>query len=189
MLANQYTQQEGSNFDYTFSFVVKATTFLIILSIDISIGWSITIKQLDVKNVFLYYQLREEVVKAQPSSFVDPRHSYHVSKLHRFIYGLHQAPQAWFQRFSTSLNNLCFKNSRADPSMFLWHSSFDIMILLLYVNDIILTNSSMSIISSEFSMKALEDFHYFLEIEAHHALVDLDKIYIFSTFSFEHGAL
>lgn len=77
----------------------------------------------------------------------------HVCKLHRSIYGLRQAPRALFQSFSCS---------RADPSMFIWRSSFEIVILLLYVDDIILTGSSLAVLrslisrlSSQFSMKDL----------------------------------
>ena len=83
----------------------------------------------------------------------------HVCKLHRSIYG---APRALFQSFSSAFVALGFSCSRADPSMFIWRSSFEIVILLLYVDDIILTGSSLavlrsliSLLSSQFSMKDL----------------------------------
>lgn len=86
----------------------------------------------------------------------------HVCKLHRSIYGLRQAPRALFQSFSSAFVALGFSCSRADPSMFIWRSSFEIVILLLYVNDIILTGSSLAVLrslisrlSSQFSMKDL----------------------------------
>ncbi|OMO62984.1 Integrase, catalytic core [Corchorus capsularis] len=145
LVAKRYTQQEGIDFDYTFSPVVKATTIRIVLSLAISRGWPI--RQLDPN---------------------------YVCKLHRSIYGLRQAPRAWFQRFSNALYDLGFSSSHADPSMFIWHSSSDILVLLLYVDDIILTGSSMSVISSliskltsSFLVKDLGDLHYFLGIEAH----------------------
>lgn len=110
---------------------------------------------------------------AQPPGFVDPARPKHVCKLHRSIYGLRQAPRAWFQSFSSSLVALGFSCSRADPSMFIWRSSSEIVILLLYVDDIIFTGSSLAVLrsflsrlSSEFSMKDLGDINYFLGIEA-----------------------
>ncbi|KAK4383653.1 UNVERIFIED_CONTAM: hypothetical protein Scaly_3135700 [Sesamum calycinum] len=43
-------------------------------------------------------------------------------------------PRAWFQSFSSALVALGFSCSRANPSMFIWRSSSEIVILLLYVD-------------------------------------------------------
>ncbi|OMO81435.1 Reverse transcriptase, RNA-dependent DNA polymerase [Corchorus capsularis] len=115
LVAKGYTQQEGIDFDYTFNPVVKATTIQIVLSLAISRGWPI--RQLDVKNAFLHGQLNEEVFMAQPPGFVDSKQPNYVCKLHRSIYGLRQAPRAWFQRFSNALYDLGFSSSHADPSI------------------------------------------------------------------------
>lgn len=101
LVAQGYTQQEGIDFEKTFSPVVKAITFRTIISIAVSQKWSI--RQLDVKNAFLYGVLYEEVHMVQPLGFVHPTYPHHVCKLHKKIYGLRQAPRAWFNHFSTEI--------------------------------------------------------------------------------------
>lgn len=171
LVAKGYTQQEGIDFDETFSPVVKATTFRSILSVAVSKNW--TIRQLDVKNAFLHGTLSEEVYMAQPPGFVDHLYPNHVCRLNKAIYGLRQAPRAWFLRFSSEIIAAGFSCSKADPSMFILKNSQGTVILLLYVDDIILTGSSDSLIesvinylASRFAMKDLGALHYFLGIEA-----------------------
>lgn len=62
--------------------------------------------------------------------------------------------------------------SLADPSLFILHSSLGTLILLLYVDDMLLTGSSstlldgfIELLKSEFAMKDLGPVHHFLGIE------------------------
>lgn len=75
----------------------------------------------------------------QPPGFVDPNYPSHVCKLNKAIYGLKQAPQAWFTGLSTGLLQLGFVNSQADTSMFIWRTGKH---LLVYVDDIIITGDN-----------------------------------------------
>ena len=109
---------------------------------------------------------------AQPQGFVDPAHPHYVCKLNRALYGLRQAPRAWFQCFTTFLKSLEFHGSRADYSMFVYNSDDSMAILLLYVDDIVLTASSPSLLhrlltqlKAEFSMNDLGRLNYFLGIQ------------------------
>ena len=92
--------------------------------------------------------LYEEVYMEQPPGFRDSSHPTHVCRLHKAIYGLKQTPQAWFQKFNGFLLHYGFVCSGADPSMFVFRSSIGIMILRVYVDDIILTGSSSSLLHS-----------------------------------------
>ena len=108
----------------------------------------------------------------QPPGYTDPQFPQHVCRLKRALYGLKQAPRAWFHRFSSFLLKLGFHSSQADFSLFVYHSSLGTVYLLLYVDDMIITGSTPSLVhtfitrlSNEFSMKDLGDLHYFLGVE------------------------
>lgn len=109
---------------------------------------------------------------AQPPGFVDPKHPTHVCRLKKALYGLRQAPLAWFQRFSSFLFSLGFRQSRSDTSLFFLHQGKSTILLLLYVDDIILTGNNPSLLrrfisraSNEFALKDLGALTYFLGLE------------------------
>lgn len=108
----------------------------------------------------------------QPPGFQDNEFHDHVCHLNKAIYGLKQAPRAWFDRFSSFLLQSGFQCSSANPSLFVHHSHQGTMVLFLYVDDIILTGSSSSLIQNftaslhdEFAMKDLGSLHYFLGVQ------------------------
>ena len=60
-----------------------------------------TVYQMDVKSAFLYGTIQEEVYVKQPPGFVDPKHPNKVYKVVKALYGLHQAPRAWYETLSS----------------------------------------------------------------------------------------
>ena len=158
--------------DYTetFSPIVKHCTIRIVLVLAIHKEWPI--QQLDVQNAFLHGLLYEEVYMRQFSRFIDPNYPHHVCKLHKSLYGLKQAPQQWFQRFSNYLKKLGFCESKADYS-FTFRKGVLIIILLIYADEILITENSSSHIfkliqnlGKLLSMKDLGPLHFFLVLEA-----------------------
>nr|GEX15948.1 hypothetical protein [Tanacetum cinerariifolium] len=53
------------------------------------------VDQMDVKSVFLYENIKEEVYVGQPPGFEDLDFSNKVYKVEKALYGLHQASRAW----------------------------------------------------------------------------------------------
>lgn len=106
------------------------------------------------------------------SRFVDPTKPDLVWRLNKSLYGVKQAPQAWYSRFASFLLSLGFVEAKSDTSLFIYHHSADNTVyLLLYVDDIMLTVSSDALLrwtirslQSEFSMKDLGSLHHFLGI-------------------------
>ncbi|GKE67524.1 ribonuclease H-like domain-containing protein [Tanacetum coccineum] len=89
----------------------------------------------------------------------------------RSLYGLKQAFRAWFQRFASYITHVGFHHSRCDSSLFIYRHGTNTAYLLLYVDHIVLTASSetllQQIISSlhqEFSMTDLGSLNYFMGI-------------------------
>ena len=115
----------------------------------------------------------------QPPGYVDSSHPNHVCSLKMAIYGLKQAPRAWFHRFSHFLLTVGFNCSKADSSLFVYLIAHEIIYLLLYVNDIIITDNNVSLIDTfihklrqEFS-KDLGTLNYFLGLEVTHSAIGI----------------
>jgi hypothetical protein len=162
-----FSQEHGIDFVETFSPVVKQATIRVILSVALSSNRKIG--QLDVKNAFLHGHLDELVFYHQPTGFVDSARPDHVCPLNRALYGLKQASRAWYHRFATFITTFGFTCSKSDTSLFIMHGTFGMAYLLLYLNDIILTTSSLTLhergitaLSSEFAMTDLGGLHHFL---------------------------
>ena len=127
---------------------------------------------MDVKNSFLNGFLKEEVFIEQPERFKDSTNPEFVCKLKRGLYGLKQSPRIWFERLANYLKVVSFKQSLAYASVFVMNAKEDIAIIMLYVDDLIMTsNNDDSIceikkkLSTQFEMKDLGELKYFLGIE------------------------
>uniref|UniRef100_A0A2N9E5R8 Integrase catalytic domain-containing protein n=1 Tax=Fagus sylvatica TaxID=28930 RepID=A0A2N9E5R8_FAGSY len=170
LVAQGNHQLPGIDFDETFSPVVKPATVRLMLSIAAQHQWSL--RQLDVSNAFLHGSLKECVYMRQPPGFVDTASPSHVCFLHKSIYGLRQAPRAWFEKFSSHLLTIGFTASQADPSLFLYKHGSTVLFLLLYVDDIILTGNAPTAITdlianlaSAFELKDLGPLKFFLGLQ------------------------
>ena len=190
-MAKGYHQEKGIDYTDTFSPVVKQQTIRVILCLAIQQGWSL--KQLDVSNAFLYGNLTETVYMKQPPGFHDPAYAHYVCQLHKSLYGLKQVPRALYTLLSTFLTDKGFKCSTADTLLFILHSPEYTMILLVYVDDLVITESSSSAVDSlisemshTFAMKDLGRLTYFLGLEVtqssaglllHHTKCEVDLLH------------
>ena len=93
---------------------------------------------MDVKTSFLNGVIEEEVYIEQPQGFeVEDTHT-HACKLKKALYGLKQAPRAWYERIDSFLSSMGFTKSKADPNLYLKVVKDELVILLLYVDDLLL---------------------------------------------------
>ena len=104
-----------------------------------------------------------------------------VCKLRKSLYGLKQSPMVWFDRFTKSMKNFGYIQSNAYHTLFLKRDGRRLTILIVYVDDIVVTGNDtgeqlklQKYLSQEFEMKDLGDLKYFLGIE-----VARSKTYIF----------
>ena len=132
-----FHQRPGIDYKETFSSVVKPATIHLIFSLALKNDWSI--RQLDINNAFLQDTLSDEIYMSQPPGFQDVTSPTLVCKLCKALYGLKQAPRAWYHELRKFLITFGFKNSICDSSLFIYNLIGNIIYLIVYVDDIIIT--------------------------------------------------
>ena len=133
-----------------------------------------------LNNAFLNGDLSEEVYIQPPPGF--SVESNKVCHLQYALYGFKHAPQVWFAKFSSTIFHLSYTATFYDSALFLRHTDKDTILLLLYVDDMIITGDDFSgiqelkdFLSQQFEMKDLGHLSYFLGLEITHST---DGLYI-----------
>ncbi|GKD27573.1 putative ribonuclease H-like domain-containing protein, partial [Tanacetum coccineum] len=128
--------------------------------------------QMDVKSAFLYGQIEEEVYVSQPSGFEDPDYPDKVYKVVKALYGLHQAPRAWYETLANYLLGNGFQRGKIDQTLFIKKQKGDILLVQIYVDDIIFgyTNKELctafeKLIKDKFQMSSMGELTFFLGLQ------------------------
>ncbi|GJX67947.1 putative ribonuclease H-like domain-containing protein [Tanacetum coccineum] len=117
LVAQGYTQKEGIDYEEIFAPVARIEAIRLFLAYASSMGF--TVYQMDVKSAFLYWTIDAEVYVMQPPGFEDPEFPDKVYRVEKVMYGLHQAPRAWYgseERVSIDAIPLAVKS----PSIVVW---------------------------------------------------------------------
>ncbi|GJY84047.1 putative ribonuclease H-like domain-containing protein [Tanacetum coccineum] len=101
LVAQGYTQEEGIDYDEVFAPIARIEAIRLFLAY--ASFKDFVVYQMDVKSAFLYGKIEEEVYVCQPPGFEDPDFPDRVYKVEKALYGLHQAPRAWYETLSTYL--------------------------------------------------------------------------------------
>ncbi|GJW16724.1 putative ribonuclease H-like domain-containing protein [Tanacetum coccineum] len=127
---------------------------------------------MDVKSVFLYGTIKEEVYVSQPPGFVDPEFPEKVYKVEKALYRLHQAPRAWYETLSTYLLDNGFHRGQIDKTLFIKRFKGDILLVQVYVDDIIFGTTIKSlctnfeqIMHKRFQMSSMGELTFFLGLQ------------------------
>jgi len=145
LVAKGYSQQLRVDFHETFAPVARLDTVRALISLAAQKGW--LLYQLDVKSAFLNGELKEEVYVEQPQGFVIQGEEEKVYKLRKALYGIKQAPRAWYSHIDNYFNESSFKRSKNEPTLYVKHQgNMNLLIVALYVDDLILTGSSTEMI-------------------------------------------
>ncbi|GJY55538.1 putative ribonuclease H-like domain-containing protein [Tanacetum coccineum] len=170
LVAQGYTQEEGIDYDEVFAPVTRIEAIRLFLAFTLFMG--IIVYQMDVKSAFLYGTIDEEVYVSQPPGFVDPDHPTKVYKVVKALYGLHQAPRAWYATLSTFLEKHGYKRGKIDKTLFIKRDKKDIMLVQVYVDDIIFGSTNKSwcdefeaLMKSIFQMSSMGELTFFLGLQ------------------------
>lgn len=167
-----FHQKEGLDYKHTFAPVAKIATVRVIVAIATAKGWPLL--QLDINNAFLHGYIDEDIYMKPPEGYHKAKEGQ-VCKLKRSLYSLKQASRQWNQELSKFLLELGYIQSKHDYSMFVKIQGDDFTVLLVYVDDVLITGNCLQEIQStklalhdKFTVKDLGITKYFLGIELCH---------------------
>ncbi|KAJ9564380.1 hypothetical protein OSB04_000346 [Centaurea solstitialis] len=170
LVAQGYTQEEGIDYDDVFAPVVRIETIRLFLAFASYKGFKVY--QMDVKSAFLYDTIDEEVYVSQPPGFEDPKYPDKVYKLRKALYGLHQAPRAWYDTLSSYMLENKFERGVIDKTLFIKRIKTDMLLVQIYVDDIIFrsTKDDMckefeELMHKKFKMSSMGELTFFLGLQ------------------------
>nr|GEY04888.1 hypothetical protein [Tanacetum cinerariifolium] len=127
LIAQGHTQEEGIDYEEVFSPVARIEAISLFLAYASFIGFMVY--QMDVKNAFLYGTIKEKVYVCQRPRFKDPDYPDKVYKVVKALYGLHQAPRAWYETLANYLLENSFQRGKIDQTLFIKKQKGDIMLV------------------------------------------------------------
>nr|GEU44962.1 hypothetical protein [Tanacetum cinerariifolium] len=145
LVAQGHTQEEGINYEEVFAPVSKIEAIRTI---------------------------KKEVYVCQPPGFEDPDDIDKVYKVVKVLYGLHQAPRAWYETLANYLLENGFQRGKMDQTLFIKRQKSDILLVQIYVDDIIFgyTNKDLckafeKLIKDNFQMSSMGGLTFFLGLQ------------------------
>ena len=144
LVSKVYSQVHGIDYNETFAPLAKMDSLRLALAIVASKQWEM--HHMDVKCDFKNGDINEYIYKQQPEVFVS--HPSLVSRLNKSLYGIKQAPRAWYAKIDGFLLSLSFVRCKFDPNVYLKLIHGYLMIIFLYVDDLLIIGNSKKEISS-----------------------------------------
>nr|GEY29050.1 copia protein [Tanacetum cinerariifolium] len=166
LVAQGHTQEERIDYDEVFSPIARIEVIRLFLAY--ASFKDFVVYHMDVKSDFLYGKIEEEVYVCQPLGFEDPHFYDKVYKVEKALYGLHQAPRAWYETLSTYLLYNGFHRGKKDKTFFIRRHKGDILLVQVYVDDIIFGSTKKELciafekkMHEKFQMSSLGELTFF----------------------------
>jgi hypothetical protein len=170
LVAKGYVQRPGVDFDEVFAPVAQLESVRLLLAVAATEGW--LVHHMDVKTAFLNGELLEDVYVEQPPRFVVKGQEDKVLHFIKALYGLRQAPRAWYSKLDESLVKLNFQRSESEHAVYFRGTGAHRLIVGVYVDDLIITGGDSHDIDlfkeemkATFKMTDLGLLHYYLGLE------------------------
>ncbi|GJY31701.1 putative ribonuclease H-like domain-containing protein [Tanacetum coccineum] len=170
LVGQGHRQEEGIDYDEVFSPVARIEAIRLFLAYAYFMGF--LVYQIDVKSAFLYGTIEEKVYVTQLPGFKDPNNPDKVYKVVKALYGLHQAPRAWYETLANYLLGNGFKRGKIDQTLFIKKQKGDIFLVQVYIDDIIFgsTNKELctrfeKLMKDKFQMSSMGELTFFLGLQ------------------------
>nr|GFC42714.1 putative ribonuclease H-like domain-containing protein [Tanacetum cinerariifolium] len=170
LVAQRHTQEERIDYEEVFAPVTRIEAIRLFLAYSSFMGFMVY--QMDVKSAFLYGTIKEKVHVCQPPGFEDPDYPDKVYKMVKALYGLHQAPRAWYKTLANYLLENGFQKGKIDQTSFIKRQKGDILLFQIYVDDTIFgsTNKDLckafeKLMKDKFQMRSMGELTFFLGLQ------------------------
>ncbi|GKE75610.1 putative ribonuclease H-like domain-containing protein, partial [Tanacetum coccineum] len=167
LVAQGYRQEKCIDYEEVFALVARIEAIRLFLAYASFMGF--LVYQMDVKSAFLYGTIEEEIYVTQPPGFQDPDYPDKVNKVVKALYGLHQAPRAWYETLANYLLGNGFKRGEIDQTLFIKKQKGDILLVQVYVDDIIFGSKNKALctgfkkfMKDKFQMSSIGELTFFL---------------------------
>ena len=140
LVARGFTQVYGQDYFDTFAPVARLASFRTIIAVAARNDWPID--SFDFHSAYLNGELEEEVFLEQPPSFAFADPEKFVLRLKKALYGLKQGGRRWYETLLELLTELGFKRCEADHAIFYKHDDTTLTVLVIYVDDCVITGNS-----------------------------------------------
>nr|GEU59700.1 putative ribonuclease H-like domain-containing protein [Tanacetum cinerariifolium] len=170
LVSQGHTQEEGIDYEEVFAPVARIETIRLFLAYASFMGFMVY--QMNVKGAFLYGTIEEKVYVCQPPGFKDPDYHDKVYKVVKALYGLHQAPRAWYETLANYLLENSFQRGKINQTLFIKKQKGDILLVHVYIDDIIFgsTNKDLckafeKLMKDKFQMSSMGELTFFLVLQ------------------------
>nr|GEU63413.1 copia protein [Tanacetum cinerariifolium] len=182
LVAQGHIQKERMDYDEVFAPVARIEAIKLFLAY--ASFKDFMVYQMDVNSAFLYEKIEEEVYVCQPLGFEDLDFPDKVYKVEKALYGLHQAPRAWYETLLTYLLDNRFHRGNIDKTLFIRRHKDDILIAQNYIDGIIfgltkeeLCNAFEKMMHEKFQLSSMGELTFFLGFqECKHTYRDLKSL-------------
>lgn len=181
LVAKGFTQEQGVDYNETFSPVAKGVSFRLALAL--ALRYNLQLRQLDVETAFPYADLDEDVFMSPPAGIDVPQGC--CLKILKSLYGLKQAPRNWHSMLKDSIKAMGYKQCVLDPCLFvLKGTDTNLHMILVYVDDIIVLSSDsrhieevINAFKTQYAMQDMGDLKHYLglTIERHNGQIKLHQ--------------
>ncbi|GKA33413.1 putative ribonuclease H-like domain-containing protein [Tanacetum coccineum] len=180
LVAQGHRQEEGIDYNEVFAPMARIKAIRIFLAFASYMGF--IVYQMDVKSAFLYGKIDEEVYMSQPPCFINPKFPKKDYKVVKALYGLHQAPRAWYATLSTFLLRNEYIRGTIDKTLFIKKDKHDIILVQVYVDYIIFGSTKKSwcdefeaLMKSIFQMSSIGELTFFLRLQTASTPIETQK--------------